>query len=369
MFNKYASNVSCGTGNNFILEFNEKRTIVARTFFKPEVTGKYNYRFFYQNSVNTTFAQGEIAYVNKSGGNWVINYARVGIGSEFGCHDAPGQTVTVTFNGSVSKAVAPDEAFWTDEVEIDVPEGKYLVWEWEITGDGLPCTPDSQIPAYIDFGEGFVKYNSCPMPNLIGCDKKIRKRIAFIGDSITQGCGTTFDEYDMWVGRIGNMLKDEYSVWNLGLGFSRGSDAEAMGSLMYKAKQNDVVVLTYGVNDLLSGKYGVGRGDTAGELLSRIETIVKELQGVGIEVILSTIPPFHYHESALREWRCVNMAIPALAKIYGCRVYDFEASLDASDKPLGNDYTRYGDHPNGEGGAAACEAFKKTFFDGKDWTL
>ena len=369
MFNKYFSNVSCGTGNNFILEFNERKTIKARAFFKPEVTGKYNYRFFYHNSVNSTFAQGEIAYVNKSGGNWTVNYAAVGIGSEFGRYDAPEVFIPVTFDGGVSRAVSSDEMLWSDEVAIDVPEGRYLVWEWEISGDGIPCTPDSQIPAFIDFGDGFVRYDSCPMPNLIGCDKTVRKRIAFIGDSITQGCGTTFDKYDMWVGRIGNMLKDKYAVWNLGLGFSRGSDLATWGSLYYKAKQTDIAVLTYGVNDICSGKYGAGRPSTAGEIIEFIEEAVKKLQAEGVEVILSTIPPFRYSPEKEIEWRCLNMAIPTLAKIYGCRVYDFEASLDASGKPLGNDYTRYGDHPNGEGGKAACEAFKRTFFDGKDWTL
>lgn len=369
MFHKYFSNVSCGTGNNYILIFGEEKTIRARAFFKVEATGKYNYRFFYQNSVNSTFAQGEHAYVNQSGGNWTVSYARVGIGSEFGCYDAPDCFIPVTFDGKMTKNVSPDEYFWSDEVVIDVPEGKYLVWEWEITGDLIPCTPDSQIPTFVDLGEGFATYYGCPMPNFIGCDKNVKKRVVFVGDSITQGCGTSFDKYDMWVGRIGKMLKDDYAVWNIGLGFSRGSDIETGGSLMYKAKQNDVAILTYGVNDLLSGKFKVGRGDTAGELLSRIEGLVKELQSAGLTVILSTIPPFRYHEAALREWRCVNMAIPVLAKTYGCRVYDFEGSLDASNEYLGNDYTRYGDHPNGEGGEAAADAFKNTFFDGKEWTL
>ena len=104
-------------------------------------------------------------------------------------------------------------------------------------------------------------------------------------------------------------------------------------------------------------------------IISYIEAIINELQSEGIEVILSTIPPFRYDESVYREWRCLNMAIPYLAKIYGCRIYDFEASLDASDKVLGNDYSKYGDHPNGEGGLAAAEKFKATFFDGKEWTL
>ena len=371
MFNKYVSNVSCGTGNNHILKLDGDRKITVRAFFKVERSGEFNYRFFFQNTVNSTFAQGEEAYVDLSGGSYKILSARIGIGSEFGDYKAPDKYTPVTFDGLGERSVSPDECYWSDEVKINVPDGRYLVWEWELFGNMIPGTPDSQIPTFVDLGDGLKKhdYIVCPMPNLIGCDKNVKKRVTFIGDSITQGCGTTFDKYDMWVGRIEKMLKDEYSVWNLGLGYSRGSDLANMGSLMYKAKQTDVAVLTYGVNDLCSGKYKAGKRSTAGEIISYIEAIINELQSEGIEVILSTIPPFRYDESVYREWRCLNMAIPRLAEIYGCRIYDFEASLDASDKVLGNDYSKYGDHPNGEGGFAAAEKFKETFFDGKEWTL
>ncbi len=367
MFNKYVSNVSCGTGTNYILNFGKDKKITARAFFKVERHGRLNYRFFFQNTVNTTFAQGEEAYVDLSGGCYKILSARVGIGSEYGDYSAPASYTDITFNGNKEKTVQPDECYWSDETQIDVPDGRYLVWEWVIEGDMIPCTPDSQIPTFIDFGEGFTEYHSCPMPALIGCDKNVRKRIAFVGDSITQGCGTTFDKYDMWVGRIGKMLKDEYAVWNLGLGFSRGSDAANMGSLMRKAKENDIVVLTYGVNDLLSGKYKAGKRSSAGELLSYIEAIIKELQSNGVEVILSTIPPFRYDTDAYYEWRCINMAIPQLADIYGCRVFDFEGSLDES--PVLENKYMYGEHPNGEGGYAAAEKFRSTFYDGKEWSL
>ena len=369
MFRKYVSNVSCGTGNNHMLVSKGNKKVTARAYFKVECAGKYNYRFFFQNTVNSTFAQGEDFYVDQSGSSWTIHSARVGIGADFGDLTPPACYKDVTFDNSASKNVSPGEMFWSDEIEIDVPENKYLVWEWDIEGELIPCSPDSRIPCYIDFGEGFVEYDACPKPALVGCDKKVKKRIAFIGDSITQGCGTGLDKYEMWTGRIGAMLKDEYAVWNLGLGYSRGSDLANNGSLLYKAKQTDIAVLTYGVNDICSGKYKAGRPSTAGEIVAWIEYCIKELQAEGIEVILSTIPPFHYYYEKEMEWRCLNMAIPTLAKIYGCRVYDFEASLDASDKILGNDYSRYGDHPNGEGGLAAANKFRDTFFNGKEWTL
>ena len=132
MFNKYYSNVSCGTGNNFILIFGENKRIVARSYFMPERTGEYNYRFFFQNTVNTTFAQGEIAYVNMSGGNWHICSARVGIGAEHGNTDVDISFTPVYFDGKSERDVLPDETFFSDEIRIDVPDNRYLVWEWEI---------------------------------------------------------------------------------------------------------------------------------------------------------------------------------------------------------------------------------------------
>ena len=368
MFDKYFSNVSVGTGNNFILEFSKPRSVKARVFFKPEVTGRYNYRFFFQNTVNCTFSEGEVAYVNKSGGNWKINFATVGTASIASRDVEVDDPTPVTFDGNIQKCVSPDETFWSDEVNINIPDGKYLVWEWEVEGNSIPCTPDSIVPTFVSCEEKIPGAN-CPMPNFIGCDKQVKKRVAFAGDSITQGCGTGIDKYDMWVAQITEMLKNDYSVWNLGLGCCRCSDAATMGSLFYKVKQNDVVILTYGVNDLFHGKFGDDRHATAGELLANIEKIVKELRAQNTEVILSTIPPFIYDESGEAEWRCANMAIPTLAKMYGCRVFDFEASLDGSPLPLGNDHSKYGPHPNAEGGKAAAEEFKRTFFDGTNWTL
>lgn len=368
MFDEYFSNVSVGTGNNFILEFSGDQTVKARAFFKVEVSGRFNYRFFFQNTVNSTFSEGEVAYVNKSGGNWRINSATVGTASLASRDGNIENAIRVTFDGNTAKSISPDEIFWSDEVEIDIPDGKYLVWEWEVEGNSIPCTPDSIVPTFVTCDEKIPGAN-CPLPNFIGCDKRVKKRIAFAGDSITQGCGTGIDKYEMWVSRIGKMLREDYSVWNLGLGCCRASDAATMGSLMYKIKQNDVVILTYGVNDLFHGKFGSERHATAGELLASIEKIVKELRAQNIEVVLSTIPPFIYDKAGEAEWRCVNMAIPTLASLYGCRVYDFEARLDGSPLPLGNDHSKYGPHPDGEGGKAAAEAFKDTFFDGTNWTL
>ncbi|MBQ8369200.1 MAG: SGNH/GDSL hydrolase family protein [Clostridia bacterium] len=375
MFRKYVSNTSCGTGTNYILEFKENRRFTARAYFKCAVTGRLNHRFFYMNQVNSTYSDGSVAYRNKPGGNWKILRAVIADGGEIGpLNVEAGELVNptpVTFDGRAEKTVAPCEKFWSDEVTFDLPENHYLVWEWEIEGNGIPCTPDSQVPTFMDYGPGMKFDYFCPMPALIGIERPetlpAKKRVAFLGDSITQGCQTTLNAYAMWVGKIAAMLAPDYPVWNIGLGFARGSDAATDDCWLWKAKQMDVVVLTCGVNDVLSGEYQAGRPSTAGEIIGWLEKTVRALKEAGVDVIISKIPPYEMNQRSYEEWRAANLAIPAVAALYGCKVYDIESSLDAS-AVLESRYL-YNAHPDDNGGTAAAEKFKATFLTQYGWNL
>ncbi|MBE6598853.1 MAG: SGNH/GDSL hydrolase family protein [Ruminococcaceae bacterium] len=371
MFRQYVSNIPIGTGNNCILEAGKPTRLKARAYLRPTVCGEFTWRFYFSNTVDSTFnPRGEVAWRNKPGGCWRILSATVSTAPDRGCDKASEvlraaspvtNTENVTFDGKGEKNVSPDERFWSDPVTFSVDEGSYLVWEWEIEGDGIPFTPDSQVPVFCDWGDGWRYGTDCPFPALFGCERTVKKRIAFLGDSITQGCGTGINEYGMWVAKIARALSDDYAVWNLGLGFGRGSDAASDGAWLHKAKQCDIAVLTYGVNDLESGSYGRGRGDTAVEFLETEETLIRLLTEAGVEVILNTVPPFPLDKMKTEQWRIVNRAIPRLAAKHNLRLFDIEKVFDASPD-LGG-LCQYGDHPDGRGGTAAADAFLK-FFNG-----
>jgi len=365
MFRKYVSNVPVGTGNNFIIQKGEPVKFRARAYFRPTVYGSFTWRFFFSNTVDSTFADGRTAYRGRSGGNWRILSASLSKAPDSG-NDRAQDVLTkaapltdrtaVTFDGSTARDAAPDERFWSDPVSFTVEEGSYLVWEWELEGDGIPFTPDSQLPVFTDWGSGWKFTTDCPLPALLGCDRQVRKRICFLSDSITQGCGTAINGYEMWAAKIAKALGGEYAVWNLGLGYGRGSDCASDGSSwLYKAKQCDTAVLAFGVNDLESGAYGRGRGDTAEEFLETTETIIRLLENAGVEVIAGTIPPFSFRPAMTEQWRAANLAILAFAEREGRRLFDIERALDASPD-FGNQY-QYGAHPDGRGGTAAAEAF------------
>jgi len=360
MFRTYPSNIALGTGHNWILCFDSPRRIRARGYFRALSHTPDTWRFWFSNAVDSTFDRGDVAYPDRPGGNWRILSARIGDGGVYRCEamtePAPVTGWTdVTFAGKASRDVAPCERFWSDEVSFTLPEDHYIVWEWELEGNEIPCTPDSQAPTFTAFDDEPLTFRAeCPLPDLFGARREVAGRIAFWGDSITQGCGTRNNFYEHWSARAALALGKEYSVWNIGLGWARGSDAAYHECWKYKAAQADTVCIVHGVNDIRSGKYGTEGGDSAEEIIAAVEQNVRTLQKQGIRVILFTVPPFEYPGKWYMVWKTLRYAYPALAKELGVELFDFSGTLDARP-PYGNRFI-HGAHPDGEGGRIAAEA-------------
>lgn len=358
MFTAYPSAVPVGSGHNYILLGQNHLTI--RAYLKTYPALSDTWRFYHQNGVDSTFADGSVAYRNRSGGNWKIVRARIGIGSlssgiEMESPDPVTGWVDVTYDGKTSRDVLPGECFWSDEIQLSLPDGHDLVWEWELIGEDIPSTPDSQAATFTDTGDGFIFREESPLPDLFGNARPVQGRIVFMGDSITQGCATRKNHYEMWAARIACALSPAYASWNLGLGYARGADAATDGLWLQKGKTADIACLAFGVNDLLSGPYKLGRGANPAELLATIEKNVLALRDASVRVIVFSVPPFHYDPATRAVWRAVDSALPELCKAWQVAFFDFAAVLDARH-PYG-DVCNYGPHPNGDGGRLVCEAF------------
>lgn len=207
MFRTYPSNIALGTGHNWILCFDSPRRIRARGYFRALSHTPDTWRFWFSNAVDSTFDQGAVAYPDRPGGNWRILSARVGDGGACSCEAMPEPApvtgwVDVTFDGRASRDVASCERFWSDEISFTLPEDHYIVWEWELEGNEIPCTPDSQAPTFTAFDDEPLTFRAeCPLPDLFGARREVAGRIAFWGDSITQGCGTRNNFYEHWSAR------------------------------------------------------------------------------------------------------------------------------------------------------------------------
>jgi len=350
-FITYASNTAAGTANSYILSFERHTHFSARCSVKVTADGGDRWRFWFHNDVFSTFAQGKDSWANRPGGAYRILSASVAdLGtSPFG---EPIQQTAVTFDGQPTREVAPSECFWSDPVPFSIPAGHFLRWEWELDGNWIPCSTESQIYCETNYGDGFHKDDACPKPVLFACNRPIQKRVAFCGDSITQGVCTTPDAYRHWVARIADYYKDTVSVWNLGLGYGRGMDFATCQNWLETAANVEHLFLAYGVNDL------IWEHATADILEKGLVRSIEALLAKGCKLTLITTPPFNLEGNIEKEWRAFCARIPKIAAKYGLPVFDFTPGIV---KPAPNDnLCIYGGHPNDEGCAVIAERFCKS---------
>lgn len=354
-FNKYISNSIAGTSNqSFFISDNENK--VGRVVYKPLNFGKFNYSFLFSNVIDSTYADGEISHKNLILDAWqIVNLkATSAILSSDNKITECREFSSVLFSGSESKIVAPGEFFSSDPIELEIKQNEYLLLEIEFKGKQIPFHPEIIIPTYLKQGDGWVSSLEMPVPGMIGIERKVNKKIAFLGDSITQGIGTPFNSYEHYASVAANIIGNSYSYWNLGIGYGRAEDISADGAWSFKAKQNDIVVLCCGVNDILHGNR------SADHIKNSIETVIDKLNEARCKILLQTIPPFSYSEDKKVVWENINAYILNVLSKKVAYVFDNRNIL--SDQ---NEFhiAKYGAHPNSEGcklwGEALAQAILK----------
>lgn len=355
-FTTYVSNTVVSTGNNFYIE--KAENITYRAYLPVEQYGELEYKFFFTNTVDSTYTKGKIAFVGKSGGSYTISNATVADGGT-GVEDEITNRTPVTFGGKETKEVAADESYWSDPVTMNIPEGHYMVWEWTVSGEGIPCNKMSSLTSTASSadGETFEFCDEIPLPQIIGAKRDVKHTVAAIGDSITQGCQTEQMKYEFWASKISTQLGSDVAFFNCGLGWARASDAASNENWLSRVSQYDTVIVAFGTNDIVSGKYG-GKKSSAEEIDEYLDAIVSYLTEKGCDVILFNAPPQDFKKTNEGIRTALNEKIPAIAEKYGAKFFDFSALLSTEDEP---GKAVYGGHPNGEGGTVVADAFVKQF--------
>ena len=355
-FTTYVSNTVVSTGNNFYIE--KAENITYRAYLPVEEYGELEYKFFFTNTVDSTYTKGKIAFVGKSGGSYTISNATVADGGT-GVEDEITNRTPVTFGGKETKEVAADESYWSDPVTMNIPEDHYMVWEWTVSGEGIPCNKMSSLTSTASSadGETFEFCDEIPLPQIIGAKRDVKHTVAAIGDSITQGCQTEQMKYEFWASKISTQLGSDVAFFNCGLGWARASDAASNENWLSRVSQYDTVIVAFGTNDIVSGKYG-GKKSSAEEIDEYLDAIVSYLTEKGCDVILFNAPPQDFKETNEGVRTALNEKIPAIAEKYGAKFFDFSALLSTEDEP---GKAVYGGHPNGEGGTVVADAFVKQF--------
>ena len=365
-FEQYTSNTYAGSGNQLCFRMSEGEVRIGRVLYRVAVGGAYRYSLLFSNTVDSTFADGSLCRCNLVCDAWHIHGARVGkckridatrsladwTMSDAGDGDADvvvGEFCELTFDGQRQKQVAPGETFASDAVMLNFEAGEYLCLEMTFSGGMMPYHEESLLPIFVKNENGWTYARQMPLPSMIGCDRPVRSRVGYLGDSITQGIGTPYNSYTHWNAVLSERLGAENAYWNLGIGYGRASDAASDGAWMHKAKQNDTVFVCYGVNDILQGR-------SEQQIKDDLAAIVDILKRAGKRVILQTVPPFDYTGDRIGKWERINAYIKTVLATHVDAVFDNLPILGQEDAPH---MARYGGHPNARG----CARWAKALYE------
>ncbi len=358
-FNNYSSNTYAGSGNQLYFNMQEDEIKTGRILYKIAVGGEYEYSLLFSNIMDSTYSNGTISHKNLICDSWKIHSARVGKG-QITATDKKVEEMTfdkditasnfcdLTFNGQKEKLVMPGEFFSSDPIIIDFNKNEYLCIEITFSGKMIPYHEESLLPVFVK-EEGEWKYSKqMPFAAMIGCNRAVRGRIAYLGDSITQGIGTERNSYLHWNAVLSGKLGADYSYWNLGIGYGRANDAASDGAWLYKAKQADLVFVCFGVNDIL-------QGFSEEQIKKDLETIVDTLKKNGKKVVLQTIPPFEFAEKDIEKWQRINEYIKSVLCGKVDMLFDNNPYICKDGK-----FPKYGGHPNAEGCAIWADELYKS---------
>ncbi|MBR2181770.1 MAG: SGNH/GDSL hydrolase family protein [Oscillospiraceae bacterium] len=354
-FDQFNSNTYAGSGNQLYFAMNENEMRTGRVFYKISAGGEYNYSVLFSNIIDSTYDDGSISHKNLICENWTIHSARIGRCVSINLPENISEAVMddedeqadikvfdfkpICFNGQKTKEVMPGEFFASDPVKCMFEKDEYLCLEMTFSGKMIPYHEETLLPVFVKENEKWKYSKFMPFAGMIGCDREVKGRIAYFGDSITQGIGTKTNSYLHWNALLSEKMGSDYSYWNLGIGYGRANDAASDGAWMYKAKQNDIVFVCYGVND-------IRQGQAEEQIKSDLTSIIDTLKKSGKKVILQTIPPFNYQGKDIEKWKRLNSYILTELAQKVDFVFDNTGILGKEGNP---EEALYGGHPNEEG--------------------
>lgn len=281
-----------------------------------------------------------------------IGSVRIGLRSS-GAAVTPGSTMPVTFNGASNIVIPAGVQIISDPVQLSSAAGDDIAVSIYLP---LALTPAIHAQAFqtnyvtpSDVGDATADESGAAftllitsVPVLEGIDVLTQNKsgsIVVLGDSLSDGVGSTFDGYDRWPDLLSKRLQSAgiaRSVVNMGL---TGNNIQCPIAL----PQDGPNAMTRLDRDVLS-KSGIsvvfvfaGTNDlsnfcTAAQLQSYITALVARIHARGIPVIGATILPridIHFTAQAMADRLIVNDWIRN-SQVYDY-VVDFDAAVRASD--------------------------------------
>ncbi len=340
LYKAFVSNTLASNGNQRIMKSARPGAVkTGCAFIKVFAGGEFDHVFAFSDVTDSTFGNGDDSRCNDLCEGWKIHSLEYAVTSGADKRDIRGAKFMPLFFGG-KRDTAVNGVTVTDPVRIAAAKNSYICLKISFSGKKVPYHHESTIALFRRRGCGWTASPELPVPVFTGVKRNVKSRVGFIGDSITQGCGTTKNGYKQYAAVIADKLGEEYAFWDMGLGYARGSDAASDGAWLLRAKQNDITCVCFGVNDIL-------QGHDAETVKKDLEKTVELLKAAGVKVILQTVPPFDYDAEHTKTWLEVNSFIKTELCKKADAVFDTSEVLgaDGVDTPR----SKYGSHPNDEG--------------------
>ncbi len=258
----------------------------------------------------------------------------------------------LTFNGKKSVTIPAGEAIYCDDINYDLQPLQKLAITVNY-GENIPVNASShrgsRTTSYIIKGEAKPKTKFVGAEKLehwynISCIDVMAPQetecIAIIGNSITDGRGSTTNLQNRWPDFLAKALDGKVGVLNLGI----GGNAVVKGGLSEPAVvrfDRDVlnqagvtsVVIFEGVNDI--GGKRPNHQEIVNNIIEAYSSFIKKSKDAGKKVYLATITPYknsfyedHFSEAArltLNDWIRANKDVDG--------VIDFDAAVRDPQNP------------------------------------
>lgn len=301
--------------------------------------------------------------------------------------DIKGSSTPLTFKGYRGVTMKPGEVIMSDPAEFKLKPRMNVaitIHFGKASAKDVTGHPGSRTSSYIAEGnttnfKGAVETAHWYYINSILVEKPMEEfgAIAAIGNSITDGRGTTTNGQNRWTDVLSkrllqNKATQNLSVLNLGLGGNcvlRGG----LGPTANSRYDRDVLhqegvkyaIVFEGVNDLGGSRDGEA---TAQQLIESFKKMIQQAHVYGIKIFGGTIMPFkgngYYNESREKGRQMVNEWIRTSGEYDG--VIDFDAIMRDPNEPdrLNPDFLFENDwlHPNAKGYQTMGEAIDLDLF-------
>jgi lysophospholipase L1-like esterase len=293
----------------------------------------------------------------------------------------PGSDHVLTFSGRGAGAIAADAPLISDPIDWKLPALTKLAVSIFLPEATIP--PAHRVSEYVSSSGNFTDAEQLPGAQLVRTGALVsavdvvsplaRHVLVTLGDSITEGFGSTTNAFRGWSDRLAERVAQTtatrgWSVVNAGINSNRLLHNDPGEGALARLDRDvlavpgvSMVLMLEGINDIGYSHTRPAEAVSADDIIAAYRQIIARLHAHGVAVVAATITPFedsHYYTAQGELMRqAVNRWIRSSGAFDG--VVDFDAVMRDPDHPTQvRASMQRGDHlhPNDAGYAAMGDA-------------